>query len=149
LPQFFLDLLREQWLVMRAAYECFGESALDAVERFNSNGCGVQRSQPLERSLHVLDERFTNRNEYPTDGGAAPGIQERPGHEAGHDRAAQPDWRAQPATDGRLIQVELMSETDGFLIFETLNTRGADLRLADLVRRRRRGGACAGIARWW
>lgn len=34
----------------------------------------------------------------------------------------------------RLIQVELKSEQDGFLIFETLNTRGADLRLADLVK---------------
>ncbi|QXT63745.1 DUF262 domain-containing protein [Tessaracoccus palaemonis] len=34
----------------------------------------------------------------------------------------------------RLIQVELTSEEDGFLIFETLNTRGADLRLADLVK---------------
>lgn len=34
----------------------------------------------------------------------------------------------------RLIQVELGSEEDGFLIFETLNTRGADLRLADLVK---------------
>lgn len=34
----------------------------------------------------------------------------------------------------RLIQVELTSEEDGFLVFETLNTRGADLRLADLVK---------------
>ena len=34
----------------------------------------------------------------------------------------------------RLIQVELASEEDGFLIFETLNTRGADLRLSDLVK---------------
>lgn len=42
----------------------------------------------------------------------------------------------------RLIQVELQSEEDGFLIFETLNTRGADLRLADLVKNLLvRGGA--------
>lgn len=42
----------------------------------------------------------------------------------------------------RLIQVELTSEEDGFLIFETLNTRGADLRLADLVKNLLvRGGA--------
>jgi hypothetical protein len=34
----------------------------------------------------------------------------------------------------RVIQVELASEEDGFLIFETLNTRGADLRLADLIK---------------
>lgn len=34
----------------------------------------------------------------------------------------------------RVIQVELASEEDGFLIFETLNTRGADLQLADLVK---------------
>jgi len=34
----------------------------------------------------------------------------------------------------RLIQVELTSEEDGFLIFETLNTRGADLRLSDLAK---------------
>lgn len=34
----------------------------------------------------------------------------------------------------RVIQVELTSEEDGFLVFETLNTRGADLRLADLVK---------------
>ncbi|OBK18605.1 DUF262 domain-containing protein [Mycobacterium asiaticum] len=34
----------------------------------------------------------------------------------------------------RVIQVELSSEEDAFLIFETLNTRGADLRLADLVK---------------
>lgn len=34
----------------------------------------------------------------------------------------------------RVIQVELASEEDGFLIFETLNTRGSDLRLADLVK---------------
>ncbi|MBN7437711.1 DUF262 domain-containing protein [Mycobacteroides abscessus] len=33
-----------------------------------------------------------------------------------------------------VIQVELSSEEDAFLIFETLNTRGADLRLADLVK---------------
>lgn len=42
----------------------------------------------------------------------------------------------------RLIQVELSSEEDGFLIFETLNTRGAELRLADLVKNLLvRGGA--------
>ncbi len=42
----------------------------------------------------------------------------------------------------RVIQVELTSEEDGFLIFETLNTRGADLRLADLVKNLLvRGGA--------
>lgn len=42
----------------------------------------------------------------------------------------------------RLIQVELNSEEDGFLIFETLNTRGADLRAADLVKNLLvRGGA--------
>lgn len=34
----------------------------------------------------------------------------------------------------KVIQVELNSEEDGFLVFETLNTRGADLRLADLVK---------------
>lgn len=34
----------------------------------------------------------------------------------------------------RVIQVELSSEEDAFLIFETLNTRGADLRLADLIK---------------
>ena len=33
-----------------------------------------------------------------------------------------------------VIQVELSSEEDAFLIFETLNTRGAELRLADLVK---------------
>lgn len=42
----------------------------------------------------------------------------------------------------RIIQVELTSEEDGFLIFETLNTRGADLRLSDLVKNLLiRGGA--------
>lgn len=42
----------------------------------------------------------------------------------------------------RLIQVELKSEEDGFLIFETLNTRGADLKLSDLVKNLLvRGGA--------
>ncbi|MDQ0745535.1 hypothetical protein QFZ62_002843 [Clavibacter sp. B3I6] len=42
----------------------------------------------------------------------------------------------------RIIQVELASEEDGFLIFETLNTRGADLRLSDLVKNLLiRGGA--------
>ncbi|MCC9145209.1 MULTISPECIES: DUF262 domain-containing protein [unclassified Arthrobacter] len=34
----------------------------------------------------------------------------------------------------RLIQVELQKEEDAFLIFETLNTRGADLQLRDLVK---------------
>lgn len=34
----------------------------------------------------------------------------------------------------RVIQVELTSEEDGFLIFETLNTRGTDLRISDLVK---------------
>lgn len=34
----------------------------------------------------------------------------------------------------RLIQVELLSEEDGFLVFETLNNRGLDLRLSDLVK---------------
>lgn len=34
----------------------------------------------------------------------------------------------------QVIQVELGSEEDAFLIFETLNTRGSDLRLADLVK---------------
>ncbi|OZC81464.1 hypothetical protein CH274_11735 [Rhodococcus sp. 06-418-5] len=42
----------------------------------------------------------------------------------------------------RVIQVELASEEDGFLIFETLNTRGADLRLSDLAKNLLiRGGA--------
>jgi hypothetical protein len=42
----------------------------------------------------------------------------------------------------RVIQVELASEEDGFLIFETLNTRGADLKLSDLVKNLLiRGGA--------
>ncbi|MEU7872806.1 DUF262 domain-containing protein [Dactylosporangium sp. NPDC049140] len=42
----------------------------------------------------------------------------------------------------RIIQVELTSEEDGFLIFETLNTRGTDLLLADLVKNLLiRGGA--------
>ncbi|PPI95406.1 DUF262 domain-containing protein [Nocardia nova] len=42
----------------------------------------------------------------------------------------------------RVIQVELASEEDGFLIFETLNTRGADLRLSDLIKNLLiRGGA--------
>ncbi|WP_245744487.1 DUF262 domain-containing protein [Lentzea fradiae] len=42
----------------------------------------------------------------------------------------------------RVIQVELTSEEDGFLIFETLNTRGADLRISDLVKNLLiRGGA--------
>jgi len=42
----------------------------------------------------------------------------------------------------RVIQVELSTEEDGFLIFETLNTRGADLLLADLVKNLLvRGGA--------
>lgn len=46
------------------------------------------------------------------------------------------------ALKARLIQVELTSEEDGFLIFETLNTRGADLRLGDLVKNLLvRGGA--------
>ncbi|AHH94278.1 DUF262 domain-containing protein [Kutzneria albida] len=48
----------------------------------------------------------------------------------------------------RVIQVELASEEDGFLIFETLNTRGADLRLADLVKNLLiRGGATDGADR--
>lgn len=38
------------------------------------------------------------------------------------------------ALKARVIQVELASEEDGFLVFETLNTRGADLRLSDLVK---------------
>lgn len=44
----------------------------------------------------------------------------------------------------RVIQVELASEEDGFLIFETLNTRGADLLLSDLIKNLLvRGGATA------
>lgn len=34
----------------------------------------------------------------------------------------------------QIIQIELNSEEDGFLVFETLNTRGMELRLADLVK---------------
>jgi hypothetical protein len=34
----------------------------------------------------------------------------------------------------RVIQVELTSKEDGFLIFETLNTRGTELRISDLVK---------------
>lgn len=34
----------------------------------------------------------------------------------------------------RVIQVELSSEEDAFLIFETLNTRGAELQLSDLIK---------------
>lgn len=34
----------------------------------------------------------------------------------------------------KLIQVEMASEEDSFLVFETLNARGADLRLADLTK---------------
>jgi hypothetical protein len=46
------------------------------------------------------------------------------------------------ALKARVIQVELASEEDGFLVFETLNTRGADLRLSDLVKNLLiRGGA--------
>lgn len=45
----------------------------------------------------------------------------------------------------RVIQVELASEEDGFLIFETLNTRGADLRISDLIKNLLiRGGATDG-----
>lgn len=48
----------------------------------------------------------------------------------------------------RLIQVELSSEEDGFLIFETLNARGADLRLSDLVKNLLiRGGASSALDR--
>ncbi|PWV57601.1 uncharacterized protein DUF1524 [Nocardiopsis sp. L17-MgMaSL7] len=46
------------------------------------------------------------------------------------------------ALKARLIQVELASEEDGFLVFETLNTRGSELRLSDLVKNLLiRGGA--------
>jgi hypothetical protein len=45
----------------------------------------------------------------------------------------------------RVIQVELASEEDGFLIFETLNTRGADLRLSDLVKNLLIRGGARGI----
>lgn len=38
------------------------------------------------------------------------------------------------ALRARLIQVELSSEEDAFLIFETLNTRGAELLLSDVVK---------------
>ncbi|MDK7237726.1 DUF262 domain-containing HNH endonuclease family protein [Corynebacterium amycolatum] len=34
----------------------------------------------------------------------------------------------------KVIQVEMASEADSFLVFETLNTRGEDLRLADLTK---------------
>lgn len=34
----------------------------------------------------------------------------------------------------RVIQVELASEEDGFLVFETLNTRGSELKLSHLVK---------------
>lgn len=45
----------------------------------------------------------------------------------------------------RVIQVELASEEDGFLIFETLNTRGTDLRISDLIKNLLiRGGAKSG-----
>ncbi|MEU7082949.1 DUF262 domain-containing protein [Streptomyces achromogenes] len=43
-------------------------------------------------------------------------------------------WIRSNALKARVIQVELASEEDGFLVFETLNTRGADLRLSDLVK---------------
>ncbi|WDZ93590.1 DUF262 domain-containing protein [Nocardiopsis sp. HUAS JQ3] len=46
------------------------------------------------------------------------------------------------ALKARLIQVELASEEDGFLVFETLNTRGSELRLSDLAKNLLiRGGA--------
>ncbi|MGW4381117.1 DUF262 domain-containing protein [Kitasatospora sp. NPDC004531] len=49
------------------------------------------------------------------------------------------------ALKARVIQVELASEEDGFLVFETLNTRGTDLRLSDLVKNLLiRGGATEG-----
>lgn len=48
----------------------------------------------------------------------------------------------------RVIQVELASEEDGFLIFETLNTRGTDLRLSDLAKNLLiRGGATESVDR--
>lgn len=34
----------------------------------------------------------------------------------------------------RVIQIELMSEEDGFMVFETLNARGLDLELPDLIK---------------
>ncbi|MBO9049686.1 DUF262 domain-containing protein [Curtobacterium flaccumfaciens] len=46
----------------------------------------------------------------------------------------------------RVIQVELASEEDGFLIFETLNTRGADLRLSDLIKNLLIRGGAATVA---
>lgn len=36
--------------------------------------------------------------------------------------------------NARIIQIELNSEEDGFLVFETLNTRGLDLELPDLIK---------------
>lgn len=48
----------------------------------------------------------------------------------------------------RVIQVELKTQEDGFLIFETLNTRGSDLRLSDLIKNLLiRGGAATSANR--
>lgn len=44
------------------------------------------------------------------------------------------DWVQYLATQVRIIAVEVPSEADAFLIFETLNDRGADLTIADLLK---------------
>jgi hypothetical protein len=49
-----------------------------------------------------------------------------------HKRLA--DWTKFLATRVRLIYVEVATEADAFLIFETLNDRGADLTIADLLK---------------
>ncbi|WP_225210875.1 GmrSD restriction endonuclease domain-containing protein [Brevibacterium gallinarum] len=43
----------------------------------------------------------------------------------------------------RIIQVELDSEEDAFLVFETLNTRGKELQLADLIKNMLTRGAAS------
>ena len=44
------------------------------------------------------------------------------------------EWRRFLVEDVRVIYVSVASESDAFLIFETLNDRGADLTLADLLK---------------
>ncbi|WUJ72156.1 DUF262 domain-containing HNH endonuclease family protein [Kribbella soli] len=132
-------------------------SQADATQRYLIASDDDGNSYPvLKRSEKMFYERIQNPSAIPS-GGKWNSSAERLGEARRFFEARVIDDLAKRTLDdrverlksiranvlkARVIQVELASEEDGFLIFETLNTRGADLRLSDLIKNLLiRGGA--------
>lgn len=97
------------------------EMFYEVIQNPNAIPSGVKWNRSAEQigeARSFFEEKITSAiKEFPPDG------------QVEHLKAIRSN-----ALKARVIQVELASEEDGFLVFETLNTRGSDLRLSDLVK---------------